>query len=151
MAKKKEYKPSKRYGSLKNEGMLVKRPFSANEAMGYILGTILSFHVLPLVFIAFGETGKHMMTVYCMTIINPILLFMLLFFYGIRVGYNWKMPGLAALISAASIAMYYEFGTDAQMGILYYPLVATAVMLIVYGIIAYISAAAGAFVKHFLI
>ncbi|MGN0162953.1 MAG: hypothetical protein ACI4EA_05140, partial [Candidatus Ornithomonoglobus sp.] len=60
-------------------------------------------------------------------------------------------PILCTIISAISIMMYYDFGSDAAEGVLYYPLVSTVVMFFVYGIFSYASNLIGAFIKHFLV
>lgn len=149
--KKKEYKPSTKYRSLKNEGMLVRGAFTMDSAKVYIALIIAAFHILPLCFVAFGETGKQLLTMYCMTIINPIIVFMIMLIYGVRIGFNFKMPLLCTVIAAVSIVMYYDFNTDVSEGILYYPLVAATIMFFVYGILAYVSNIIGAFIKHFLV
>lgn len=152
MAKKNKYKPStKNYKSLKSDGMIIRGDFRVEKAKGYIMAVIIAFHILPLCFVAFGETGKQLLTLYCMTIINPLMIFAIMMLYGVRVGFNFKMPLLCTLISAISIMMYYDFGSNAAEGILYYPLVSTAVMFFVYGIFSYASNLIGAFIKHFLV
>ncbi len=152
MAKKNNYKPSaKNYKSLKNDGMIIRGDFKMETAKGYIIAAIIAFHILPLCFVVFGEIGKRLLTMYCMTIINPLMVFSIMLLYGVRVGFNFKMPILCTLISAVSIMMYYDFSSNAAEGILYYPLVSTVVMFFVYGIFSYASNLIGAFIKHFLV
>ncbi|MGN1116376.1 MAG: hypothetical protein ACI4TH_07405 [Candidatus Ornithomonoglobus sp.] len=152
MAKKNNYKPStKNYKSLKNDGMIIRGDFKAETAKGYIIAVIIAFHILPLCFVVFGEIGKQLLTLYCMTIINPVMIFVIMLLYGVRVGFNCKMPILCTFVSAISIMMYYDFGSNAAEGVLYYPLVSTVVMFFVYGIFSYASNLIGAFIKHFLV
>ncbi len=146
---KNKYKPQKRYGSLKNEGMIIRGEFSMDTAKWYVVGLLVIFHILPLVFLAFGDMGKQLLSTVCMTFLNPICIFVIMFLYGMRIGFNFKMPILSTIISAASIAMYY---TDvSQDAYVYYAVISTLVMFFVYGIFSYGSAIIGGFIKHFLV
>lgn len=146
---KNKYKPQKRYGSLKNEGMIIHGDFSMETAKWYIVAAIISFHILPLVFLAFGDVGRQLLSTVCMTYLNPMLLFIILLLYGVRVGFNVKMPLLTTLISTASIAMYYIDVN--QSDYVYYTVISTVVMLFVYAIFSFVSDVIGAFIKHWLI
>jgi hypothetical protein len=152
MAKKKKYKPSGEYQSLNGKsGMIVLEKFSMETSKWYIVATLIAFHILPLCFVAFGEIGKNLLTMYCMTIINPIMIFTIMLLYGVRVGFNGKMPALCTVISALSIMMYYDLSFDSPEGVLYNTLLSTVVMFFVYGIFSYVSSVIGAFIKHFLV
>lgn len=146
---KNKYKPQKRYGSLKSDGMIIRGAFSMETAKWFVVALLVVFHILPLVFLAFGDIGKNLLSTVCMTYLNPTCIFVILMIYGVRVGFNFKMPMLATVIAAASIAMYY---TDVhQEAYVYYTFVSTLVMFFVYGIFSFVSAIIGAFIKHFLI
>lgn len=146
---KNKYKPQKRYGSLKNEGMIIHGDFSMETAKWYIVAAIISFHIVPLAFLAFGDVGRQLLSTVCMTYLNPMLLFIILLLYGVRVGFNVKMPLLTTLISTASIAMYYIDVN--QSDYVYYTVISTVVMLFVYAIFSFVSDVIGAFIKHWLI
>lgn len=146
---KNKYKPQKRYGSLKNDGLIIRGEFSMETAKWYLVATIVAFHILPLLFLAFGDVGRQLLRTVCMTYLNPLLLFVILLLYGVRVGFNVKMPLLTTVISTASIAMYY---TDVnQNEYVYYTVISTIVMLFVYAIFSFVSDVIGAFIKHWLI
>lgn len=146
---KNKYKPQKRYGSLKQEGMIIRGEFSMETAKWYVAAFIIAFHILPLVFLAFGDTGRQLLSTVCMTFLNPMIIFVAMLIYGMRIGFNFKMPIIATLIATLSIAMYY---TDVnQEAYVYYTVLSTLVMFFVYGIFAYISGLIGAFIKHFFI
>lgn len=145
MARNKLYKP------LKDSGLIARGKFTMDTAFAYLVVVIAAFHLLPLCFIAFGETGKMLLTNYCMVLINPIMIFCVMLIYGVKIGFNFKMPLLCAALSAVSVLMYYDFVADAAEGVLYYPLVSTAVMLIVYGVFAFGANLIGALIKHYLV
>lgn len=149
MSKKNKYKPQKRYGSLKSEGMIIRGVFSMETAKWFVVALLVIFHILPLVFLAFGDIGRNLLSTVCMTYLNPTCIFVILLIYGVRIGFNFKMPLLTTVISAASIAMYYtDVNQDAYV---YYTFVSTAVCFVVYGIFSFASTLVGGFVKHFLI
>lgn len=144
---KNKYKVPK--SSLNDSSMIVRSGFAFESSKWFIAAIIVAFHILPLVFLVFGDTGRQMLNTICMLYLNPILIFVIMLLYGVRIGFNFKMPIVCALIEAASIAMYYT--STAQEDYLFYTIQSTVVMFIVYAVISYISTAIGAFIKHYLV
>lgn len=146
---KNKYKPQKNYSSLNNSSMIVRGEFSFETSKWFLVTVIVAFHILPLIFLAFGDTGRQMLNTICMLYLNPILIFVIMLLYGVRMGFNFKMPIICTLLEAASIAMYYT--SAAQEDYIFYTVQSTIVMFIVYGIISYVSTLIGAFIKHYLV
>ena len=82
---KNKYKPQKRYGSLKNEGMIIRGEFSMDTAKWYVVGLLVIFHILPLVFLAFGDMGKQLLSTVCMTFLNMYICYNVFVWYEDRV------------------------------------------------------------------
>lgn len=144
---KNKYKAPK--SNLKDSSMIARSEFAFETSKWFLAAVIVAFHILPLAFLVFGETGRQALNTICMLYLNPILIFVIMLLYGVRIGFNFKMPIVCALIEAASIAMYYT--STAQEDYLFYTIQSTIVMFIVYAVISYISTAIGAFIKHYLI
>lgn len=96
-----------------------------------------------------GDTGRQILSSVFIVYLNLILVFVIMLFYGVRVGFNFKMPVICTLLAAASIAMYYT--TPSQEDYLMYTIQSTVVMFVVYGVISYISTAIGALIKHYMV
>lgn len=136
-----------KYSSLKKKpGIIYKEPFSFDAAKIFLAGLIVSFHIVPLVFLAFGDSGRQMLLSIGMLILNPVLIMAIMMFYGMRVGFNFKLPLIAALLSAASVGMYYLDPDQEQY--LFYLFQSVSVMFFVYFIIAVISDLVGAAIKQ---
>lgn len=144
---KNKYKVQK--SSLKSSSMIVRESFAFETSKWFLAAIIVAFHIMPLIFLAFGDTGRQLLNTICMLYLNPILIFVIMLLYGVRLGFNFKMPVICALLEAASIAMYYT--STAQEDYIFYTIQSTVVMFIVYGVISYISTAIGAFIKHYLV
>ncbi len=132
----------------KQGGILEHGSFSFENSKLYITALILLFHVLPLAFIGSGEMGRAVLNTYGMIMFNPLIIVILMIIYGIKVGFNFKMPLLCILLSTASVPMYYEFANDVSQGVLYYPLISTTISLILYSVCTFISLCVGALIKR---
>ncbi len=134
----------------KHSGIMERGKFSFESAKLYITALILLFHVLPLAFIGSGEIGKALFNTYGMMMLNPLFIAIIMIIYGVKVGFNFKMPLLCILAATVSIPMYHDIAVNYEMGILYQHMVATAIALIVYTIDSFISLFIGAFIKHII-
>ncbi len=81
-----------------------------------------------------------------MLVMNPIFIMAILLFYGVRVGFNMKMPLLTAVISGASVGMYYL--DPEQEAYLFYLFQTVVVMFCVYLILAVGFELIGAAIKR---
>lgn len=128
----------------KPDGIIIRGKFSMETAKMYIITALLMFHIIPLFFVFMGENGRMLLSQMFMFMLNPIFLFAVGFFYGIRNGFDFKYPIILTVISTASIVMYYEFAGA------YYVALSLALCFCVYIIFSYLSTLAGSFVKRFL-
>lgn len=148
MGKSKDKYKAKYSKTYNKKSLVVRGGFDIDTAKWHILAIIILFHILPLAMLIMGETGRQILSTIFMVYLNPILIFVVMLIYGMRMGFNFKMPIICTLLAAASIAMYYT--TPSQEDYLFYTIQSTVVMFIVYGFISYISTALGAFIKHYL-
>lgn len=140
---KNSYKPGKSL-KYKDEGIVSKCKFSIDNAKWQIVALIICFHIFPLFFLPLGETGQNMLKQGVMLVANPMMVFAILVFYGVKQGFNCKMPLFSGFIAAASVAMYYK---TESMG---YTVQTAVIMFIVYSVIAFISDFLGALIKRYL-
>ena len=117
--------------------------FTAENSKLYILVTIILFHVLPFILALIGDTGKMILTHLFMFYMNPLIVFGTLFVYGLRVGFNAKMPLVVTLLAAMSLIMYYSIEPDLAHYVLTFLL-----GICVFAVMGFLGAVAGAFVKH---
>lgn len=142
----------KKYNKDRSDSAIIPRgAFSADTAKVYILISILAFHILPLVLALMKQTSNAYLNSVFMFYFDPIIIFALLLVYGIKIGFNAKMPLLTTALAAISTIMYYHSGTDAEMGILYYPLLTLVLALLAYGVTAFLGILAGSLIRHFRI
>lgn len=127
------------------KGIIITGKFAMESAKMYIITGLLMFHIIPLFFVFMGENGRMLLAQMFMFMLNPIFLFAVGFFYGIRNGFDWKYPLILTILSTISVPMYYDFA-DVN-----YAALSTALSFCVYGIFSYLSAVLGGFVKRFLI
>ncbi len=140
MAKKKIRK------SLKEpKGIIIRGKFSMETAKMYIIAALLMFHIIPLFFVFMGENGRMLLSQMFMFMLNPIFLFSVGFFYGIRNGFDFKYPIILTALSTASILMYYDFETAYNVAL------GVSVCFCTYIIFSYLSTLLGGFAKRFLI
>lgn len=129
----------------KKSGIIATGKFSMETAKMYMAAALLTFHIVPLFFVFMGENGKAILLQMFLYMLNPILLFAIGFFYGVRNGFDFKFPLLFTVISTASVAMYYDFGDANHFAL------ALMLSLCVYLIFAFVSTVVGGFVKKFLV
>ncbi len=127
------------------KGIIITGKFAMESAKAYIIIALVMFHIIPLFFVFMGENGRMMLAQLFMFMLNPILLFSVGFFYGVRNGFDWKYPLILTVLSTVSIVMYYDFETAYNVAL------GVALSFGVYIIFAYLSALLGGFVKRFLI
>lgn len=136
-----------KYSSLKKkQGVIHKEKFTFDNSKVFLTGLIICFHIIPLFFLAFGDMGKQMLNSLGMLVMNPIFIMAILLFYGVRVGFNMKMPFLTAVISGASVGMYYL--DPEQEAYLFYLFQTVVVMFCVYLILAVGFELIGAAIKR---
>ena len=127
------------------KGIIITGKFAMESAKAYIIIALVMFHIIPLFFVFMGENGRMMLAQLFMFMLNPIFLFSVGFFYGVRNGFDWKYPLILTVLSTVSIIMYYDFETAYNVAL------GLALSFGVYIIFAYMSALLGGFVKRFLI
>lgn len=137
-------KKNRRKTLVKKESAIAKNEFSADDSKVYIIAAIIMFHIAPLILAMLGENGQLILLQTFLMMLNPIFISLAGLIYGIRKGFNMKLPLFMGVIGAASIPMYYKLDTLA------YVVQTTLVMGIVYLIFAYGSSIIGAFLKKFL-
>lgn len=135
----------------KGSSLIPRGAFSVDTAKVYILAAMIAFHILPLVLALAGKTSNAYLNSVFMFYFYPIIIFALLLVYGIKIGFNYKMPVITALLAAVSTIMYYSGASDTGMGILYYPLLTLTLALFAYGLTAFLGILAGAFIRRFKI
>lgn len=126
------------------EPIITRGKFEMDTAKMFLAAVIICFHILPLLFVIGGDLGKQLLTQVCMVYLNPMFIFVILFLYGVRIGFNFRMPLFSGLIATLSIVMYYQFEDST------YAAASVIIMFIVYMIFSFASSLLGAFVKRFL-
>ena len=132
----------------KESGFLPRAVYSQETAKYYIIATLLVFHILPLVLKLCGPIGQSLLNSNMRIYINPMAVLAILLVYGIKLGFNVKMPMFTTLLSAASTIMYYAIEVDKEKGILYYYFLSFASFFVIYGIMAFMGAFFGALIKR---
>lgn len=128
----------------RKKSFIPKAKFDMDNAKIYIIAALIIFHILPLIFVFMGESGQSVLTNMFMFTVNPMMIFGVAFFYGVRLGFEWKFPLILAVISSASIFMYYDFA-DVN-----YLILSSMLCLIVYTLFSFVFALAGALVKKMI-
>ena len=132
-------KKNRRKSLVQKETLLPRGEFDVNDSKIYLILALVVFHVLPLIFIAFGEKGKLMYDMTYMTI-NTMFLAIAGIIYGMKKGFNFKMPLIFVALAALSLIFYAEF--SAEMAV-----TGRLVFIITYLIIAFGAVVLGAFLK----
>ena len=151
MSRKNDLRKYGKNASPENDKLIPKGEFSMETAKSYIIAFMLAFHIFPLVLILCGPFGRAFLNTFCLVPLNPMMVLAIMLIYGIKIGFNMKMPLIGTLLSAVSVLMYHDLSTTAPEGVLYFTLIAFVSMFIVHGIMAYAGALIGAFVRHFKI
>ena len=126
-----------------DERIIPTAAFSTENSKTYILVTIILFHVLPFILALIGDMGKMILTHLFMFYLNPLIVFATLFVYGLRVGFNAKVPLIVTLLASVSLIMYYSIEPDLAHYVLTFLL-----GVCVFAIMGFLGILAGAFVKH---
>ncbi len=126
-----------------DEKIIPTAAFTTENSKIYILVTIILFHVLPFILALIGDMGKMILTHLFMFYLNPLIVFATLFVYGLRVGFNAKMPLIVTLLASVSLIMYYSIEPDLAHYVLTFLL-----GFCVFAIMGFLGILAGAFVKH---
>ena len=135
--------------NLKKESEFLPRAvYSQETAKYYIIATILIFHILPLVLKLCGPIGQSLLNTNMRLYINPMAVLAILLVYGIKLGFNAKMPMFTTLLSAASTIMYYTIEIDKEQGILYYYFLSFAFFFVIYGIMSFMGVFFGALIRR---
>ena len=116
--------------------------FSFEDSKLYIAALIFLFHIVPLAFIVGGDMGQKVLNTYGMVMFNPIIIATSMLIYGIKQGFNSKMPLICMLLSVISLPMYYSFANLAYM------LMSIIIFIIVYGLYAFGAVWIGALIKQ---
>lgn len=87
--------------------------FSTSDSKVYMIATLVIFHIVPLVFVLMNFTmpDTNFMALYTQFAIyfNSSLLAIIAFLYGIKKGFNFKMPIIISVIAILSIIFYAEY------------------------------------------
>ena len=110
----------------------------------YLAAILICFHILPMIFVFMGPTGQSVLLNMFMFMVNPMLIFGISFFYGVRIGFEWKFPLISGILATASIVMYYNFDS------MNYLILSAMLCAIVYTLFAYLFVLFGAFIKKLL-
>lgn len=128
----------------KNGSLLPTAKFSMENAKLYLAAILICFHILPMIFVFMGPTGQSVLLNMFMFMVNPMLIFGISFFYGVRIGFEWKFPLISGILATASIVMYYNFDS------MNYLILSAMLCAIVYTLFAYLFVLFGAFIKKLL-
>ena len=93
--------------------MIPRVEFDTSDSKVYIIATLIIFHIVPLVFVLLNFTmpESHFMDLYTHFAIyfNSSLLAVIAFLYGIRKGFNFKLPFFVSVIAVLSIIFYMNY------------------------------------------
>ena len=119
--------------------------FDASDSKIYILATLIIFHIVPLVFVLlhFTMPESHFMDLYTQFAIyfNSSLLAVIAFLYGIKKGFNFKMPFFISLIAVLSIIFYVNYMPSQTMPMLF-------AFGLVYVLFSFVGILVGAYFKR---
>ena len=127
----------------KNNRPIETGKFSVETSKMYIAAGIICFHILPLFFVFLGETGQQILITVFLTSLNSLMLFCICMFQAFRLGFCFKFPLIMAVLSAASIAMYYNYLGEAA-------LTSAVLFFIVYLVICFLAELLGGFLKKMI-
>ena len=122
---------------------LARVEFDASDSKVYILATLIIFHIVPLVFVLlhFTMPDSNFMGLYTQFAIyfNSSLLAVIAFLYGIRKGFNFKLPFFISVIAILSIIFYINYMPSQ-----------TVPMLLAFGLVYMLFSFIGIFVGAYL-
>ena len=137
-------KKNRRKTIKEKESAIAKNDFSVDDSKIYIIATLIMFHIAPLIMVMLGENGQLLLLQTFLMMLNPIFISLAGLIYGIKKGFNLKLPAFMGFLALISIPMYYKFDTLA------YTVQTTVIMGIVYLIFAYGATVIGAFLRKLL-
>lgn len=105
-------KKNRRKTLVKKEGFVRKGDFNADDSKVYIIATLIMFHIVPLIFISFGEVGKEMYSQAFYLSANVLFLSITGVIYGIKKGFNAKFPLIMSVLAILSLVFYGEFSVE---------------------------------------
>lgn len=129
---------------IKPEGIVRTNDFSVDDSKVYLIAAIVMFHIVPLFFVMMGENGQLLLLQFFLMMLNPMFIAITGLIYGIKKGFNFKLPLFIAIIAAVSIPMYYHFENAG------YLMQTFLIETIVYMIFAFAATFVGGFVKKIL-
>lgn len=115
--------------------------FNLTDAKMFVVAALLCFHILPMIFVFMGEGGQSVLMNMFMLVLNPMFIFGTAFFYGAKLGFEWKFPLILGMLAAASLFMYYSFPNPNDL------MESGTVCAVVYMMFSYAFAFAGAVFK----
>lgn len=122
--------------------------FGFASAKSYIIADLAVFHLVPLLFLMIRVDMAVIGMAMLLMTLNPLYVVIIGLVYGWRKGFGWKFALLTGVIFAPSVMMYYLPLTTPEE--LMYALLTTAVLTLVYWVFAFVSVAAGAFVRRLM-
>ena len=139
MSKKQSRKPLNSKPSI-----IVRGEFGIETSKMYIVAALIMFHIIPLMFLFMGDNGKILLSTMFMFTLNPIFIFAVGFFNGIRIGFTWRFPLLLMVLSTASVLMYYDIASAENF------VITGMICLIIYGLFSIASEVIGAYLKRYI-
>ena len=127
--------------------------FETETAKMYLIALLITFHIIPIIFVCMGEKGVVVLYSIFLNMINIIVLFIVGVFYGIRIGYNFKFPLIMTVISFLSYLFYYNGSVMVAKDHLEYAIPAYmaygVIYLLIYAVFSFFSTALGGFAKRY--
>ncbi len=123
---------------------LPRAEFNTYDSKAYILATLIIFHIVPLVFVGLTFAMKqNLMSLYTQFAIyfNSSLLAVIAFLYGIKKGFNLKLPFFISVIAILSIVFYVEYMPSQALHMLF-------AFGLVYVLFSFIGILIGAYIKR---
>lgn len=123
-------KKNRRKSLKEKETLLPTSAFSVDDSKVYLIIAMIVFHIVPLIFIAFGERGKLMYDMVYLTL-DTMYLAIGGIIYGLKKGFNFQMPFVMTALGVLSIIFYPTFA--AEMAVKGRLVFAVAFLIIAYG------------------
>ncbi len=134
-------KKNRRKTLVKKESIISVGDYNTDDSKVYIIASIIMFHIVPLIFIAFGEVGKEMYSQAFYLSANVLFLSITGIIYGIKKGFNFKFPLIMSVLAILSLIFYGDFSKEMV-------LTGRVLFSCVYLIWSYVSTAIGGFLKR---
>ncbi len=133
-------KKNRRKTLQKKESFIKMGSFSIDDSKTYIIATIIMFHIVPLIFMAFGQVGKEMYAQAFYLSANVLFLSITGIIYGIKRGFDFKFPLFMSALAILSLMFYGNFAAGMMI-------VGPFVIGVAYFIWSYIATFLGGFLK----